>query len=55
MKESKRMREAKGKAKVVFDRILEAHEERGYVEVVASVGGDIIVRRYWDNGKETDR
>lgn len=43
------------KACKVFDRIIEAHSEPDFVEIVASVGGDIIVRRYYNNGMETDR
>lgn len=50
-----RIEAVRAKALAVFDRILEIHPEFDFVEVVASVGGDIIVRRYYDNGMETDR
>lgn len=50
-----RVEAARAKALAVFDRIIEIHPEMGYVEIVASVGGDIVVRRYYDNGMETDR
>lgn len=51
----KRVAEAEKKARQVFDRILETHAERDFVEIVARVGGDVVVRRYYNNGKEYDR
>ncbi len=55
MRESKRVREAKRKALEIFDRILDVYEERDFVEVWASVGGDFVVRRYYNDGREFDR
>lgn len=52
---SKRALLAVEKAKKVFDKILDVYEARDFVEVTARVGGDVIVRRYYDNGMETDR
>lgn len=51
----KRVEKVQKKALEVFDRILEIYPARDFVEVVASVGGDIIVRRYYDNGIECDK
>lgn len=50
-----RCERARAKALAVFDYILEVRPSRDFVEIVASVGGDIVVRRYYDNGTETDR
>lgn len=51
----KRVEAAKKKAKQVFDKILDVYAARDFVEITARVGGDVIVRRYYDNGMETDR
>lgn len=55
MNNNDRVEAARAKALAVFDRILEVYPARGYVEIVASVGGDIVVRRYYDNGMEADK
>lgn len=50
-----RMEAARAKALTVFDYILEVRPAPNFIEIVASVGGDIVVRRYYDDGAETDR
>lgn len=55
VKNNDRIEVARAKALAVFDRILEVYPARDFVEIVASVGGDIVVRRYYDNGMECDK
>lgn len=51
----RRIEAAEKKALAVFDYILEVRPAPKFIEIVASVGGDIITRRYYDNGEEYDR
>lgn len=50
-----RVEKAMSRALECFDYILEVRPEPKYVEIVASVGGDVIRRRYYDNGMECDK
>ena len=54
-KASKKVVEATKKALEVFDRILDIYEAPDFVEIIATVGGDVIRRRYYDNGMECDK
>lgn len=54
-KASPRVVEATRKARETFDRILDVYETRDFVEIIATVGGDVIRRRYYDNGMECDK
>lgn len=54
-KVDKRIAEAEKKAKKVFDKIIGVYSGKDFVEIMATVGGDVIVRRYYDNGTECDK
>lgn len=54
-KASKKVVDATKKALEVFDRILDIYEAPDFVEIIATVGGDVIRRRYYDNGMECDK
>lgn len=51
----KRVAEAEKKALEEFDYILEVRTAPSFVEIVASIGGDIVRRRYYDDGTECDK
>ena len=41
-------------ALMYFDRIFNVKETPDYVEVLASIGDDVIIRRYYNDGSEYD-
>ena len=51
---TKRAEECRRKALMYFDRIYNVKETPDYVEVLASIDDDVIIRRYYNDGKEFD-
>ena len=51
---TKRAEECRRKALMYFDRIYNVKETPDYVEVLASIEDDVIIRRYYNDGKEFD-
>lgn len=51
-----RVKRAKGKAlECYFDYILEVRPCRDFVEIVGSMGGDVMTFRFYDSGAVTQR
>lgn len=51
-----RIQRAKGKAlECYFDYILEVRPCRDFVEIVGSMGGDVMMFRFYDSGAVTQR
>ena len=51
---TKRAEECRRKALMYFDRVYNVKETPDYVEVLASIGDDVIIRRYYNDGSEYD-
>ena len=51
---TKRAEECRRKALMYFDRVYNVKETPDYVEVLASIEDDVIIRRYYNDGKEFD-
>ena len=54
-KKPNRIQVALNKANKVFDRILDVYAWADFVDITGTMGGDVIKRRYYDNGTECDR
>ena len=53
--EKKRIESAKKRALEYFDYILETRPAKGFVEIVGSMGGDVLTFRFYDNGSMSQR
>ena len=53
--EKKRIHNAETKALEYFDYIMETRPAKGFVEIVGSMGGDVLTFRFYDNGAVTQR
>ena len=51
---TKRAEECRRMALMYFDRVYNVKETPDYVEVLASIDDDIIIRRYYNDGREFD-
>lgn len=55
MTDKERIEKAKKQALEYMDFLLDVYSTPTFVEIVGSVGGDIIKRRYYDNGIVADK
>ena len=53
--ETARAKEARKKAMLRFDHVLDVYETLEFVEVTGLNGGDVIQMRYYDDGREVER
>lgn len=52
---SERAEKAVNKAMDYFEIILDVREAPGFVEIVGDIGGDVLTRRFYDDGTVTAR
>lgn len=55
MTDKARTEKAKKRAKEFMDRILDVYTDRDYVEIVGTMGGDVLTFRFYNDGTVGER